>query len=283
VARRWHAEWLVYLAQGVLVLAYFAYRHAYPQPRATDVFVLVLFGYLDFAIAEVMQRLGLKLYTRPTLYFSLAIPLLPLGLAVWNGTVDDANLFLLFASATFYAAACYRLRWKSIGYAAAVLYNAFLWVAWARVGWKLADHPQFFLIPVGLSTILFAEVNRSELGRQNVNVLRNLGLLVIYASLAFPIWQFESFGSWLALLLLSLLGIFVGIGLRVQSFVWLGLACFCLDVIYQLGRIGMEHALAKWGIMLALGITLVIFVAINEKKGIVLAMRDYYDEIRQWE
>jgi hypothetical protein len=69
----------------------------------------------------------------------------------------------------------------------------------------------------------------------------------------------------------------------VQSFLWLGLAGFCLDVIYQLGRVGMEHALAKWAIMLVLGLLLVLFVALNEKKRIVLAMRDYLDHVRDWE
>ena len=56
------------------------------------------------------------------------------------------------------------------------------------------------------------------------------------------------------LVLLSLVGIFAGIGLRVQSFLWLGLACFVLDVTYQLTRLGVEHALARWGVMLTLGV-----------------------------
>ena len=116
-----------------------------------------------------------------------------------------------------------------------------------------------------------------------MNALRYLGLVTIYASLAVPIWQFQSFGAWLTLLLLSLTGIFVGIGLQVQSFLWLGLACFILDVVYQVGRMGLEHALAKWGIMLGLGILLVLFVALNEKKGIVATMRGYYAQVRQWE
>jgi tetratricopeptide (TPR) repeat protein len=283
VARRWLTEWPVYAAQAALVGAYFYYRAGYAASFATDALVLVLLGYLDFAIAEAMRRLRLNLYARPTLYFSLVMPLLPIGLAIWHGEYDDVSLFVLFATATFYAVACYQLQWRRLGYAATVLYNAFLWMMWAWVGWKLVDHPQFFLIPVGFSAILFAEVNRHELGRDYVNALRYIGLVTIYASLAVPIWQHQSFGAWLTLLLLSLLGIFVGIGLQVQSFLWLGLACFCLDSVYQLGRMGMEHTLAKWGIMLALGILLFLFVALNEKKGIVAAMRDYYEQVRHWD
>jgi hypothetical protein len=69
----------------------------------------------------------------------------------------------------------------------------------------------------------------------------------------------------------------------VQTFVWLGLVTFLLDVLYELGRVSLDHALAKWAIMLSLGISLVFFVALNEKKQIVQSMRGYFEEVRSWE
>lgn len=283
LAHRWNAAWPVFAAQVFLVAAYFDYRLSFPLSAATDAIVLLLFAYIDFAIADTLKRYDLELYSRPTHLFSLAMPLLPLALAFREGVLDDITLFTVFVSGAFYTVASVRLQRKSIGYAAAVLYNAFLWIAWSRVGWRLDDSPQFFLVPVGLTTILFAEANRRALGKSYVNALRNLGLVIIYLSLAYPVWQHQSFGAWLGLLIFSLAGIFVGIGLQVQSFLWLGLACFCLDVLYQLGRMGMENSLAKWGIMLLLGILLVIFVALNEKKRIVFVMRDYLEQVRHWE
>ena len=89
---------------------------------------------------------------------------------------------------------------------------------------------------------------------QTVNSIRSAGLLIIYASLAVPIWQFASFGAWLTLLGASLIGVFLGIGLRLQTFLWLGLATFVLDVVYEMGRVSLDHAMAKWAIMLALGL-----------------------------
>ena len=139
------------------------------------------------------------------------------------------------------------------------------------------------MVPVGFSTILFAEAHRRELGRSTVNSIRSAGLLIIYASLAVPIWQFASFGAWLTLLVASLVGIFLGIGLRLQTFLWLGLATFVLDVVYEMGRVSLDHAMAKWAIMLALGLCLVLFVALNEKKRIVETMRLYYEQTRLWE
>jgi hypothetical protein len=266
-----------------MVGAYINFRMAYELPHSTDAIILTLLGYLDLGIAEVLERLQSKIYARPARYFSLILPVLPLIQLFWSGGLDDVHLFHLFAAATFYGVACAQFQWKSLGYAAAVIYNTALWVLWSRLGWRFADNPQFYLVPVGLSTILFAEVNRHDLGRSSVNTIRSVGLMVIYLSLAMPIWQFESLGAWLTLLLCSLLGVFLGIGLRLQTFLWLGLATFVLDVVYQMGRVSLDHAIAKWAIMLALGLTLVLFVALNEKKRIVATLRVYYDQARLWE
>jgi tetratricopeptide (TPR) repeat protein len=280
---RWRTEWLVYLAHGLMVGAYIDYRLAFPMSTAADAAILTLLGYIDLALSEALSLIqGPEYYIRPTRYFSLMLPLLPLLQLLTTGVRDGVSLFYLSAAATFYAVACAQMRWKWLGYAAAVFCNAALWVTWSRQGWMLADHPQFYLVPVGLSTILFAEVNR-ELGRDAVNAIRSVGLIVVYASLAAPIWQFDSFGAWLTFLLVSLLGIFAGIGLRLQTFLWLGLTTFVLDVVYEMGRVSLDHAFAKWVIMLILGIGLVMFVALNEKKRIVSTMLDYYARARTWE
>jgi hypothetical protein len=265
-----------------MVGAYVDFRFAFPISMAGDAAILTLLGYLDLGIAEVLERLPAAAYARPTRYFSLFLPVLPLLQLVWVGGREEVSLIYLAGAAAFYSIACAGMRWKSLGYAAAVFYNAALWVYWSRLGWMLADHPQFFLVPVGLSAILFAEVNR-ELGRPAVNAIRSVGLIVIYVSLAVPIWQFASFGAWLTLLFVSLAGVFVGIGLRLQTFLWLGLTTFVLTVVYEMGRVSLDYAFAKWAIMLSLGIALMIFVALNEKKGILQTMRDYYEQVKLWE
>jgi hypothetical protein len=230
-----------------------------------------------------MERLQLRLYARPARHVALVLPILPLVQLLGKGGLDELTVFHLVAAGTFYAVACGTLQWRSLGYAAGVLYNAALWVLWGQMGWQLADHPQFFLVPVGLSAILFAETNRGELGREPVNAIRSAGLITTYLAMAAPIWQTRSFADWVALLIGSLVGILVGIGLRIQTFVWLGLVTFVADLLYELGRVSLDHALAKWAIMLSLGISLVFFVALNEKKQIVATMRGYVREVRSWD
>ena len=280
---RWGASWLVYAAQAAVLGSYFYYRWAFPIPAPVDAVVLTLLGYLDFGLAEMLPRVGLERFAAPTRRVSLGLLLIPLVLAFWGGPLWPFRMLLLFAAATFYGIACLRLQSKPIGYVAAVLYNAALWVLWSQVGWQFTDSPQLFIVPAGLTAILFAEVNRGTLQREALNMIRGVGLSMIYLSLAVPIWEHQSLFAWLTLLLLSLAGIFAGIGLRLQTFLWLGLASFVLDVVYQLGRVGTENTLARWGIMLALGIALVLFVALNEKKQILKTMRGYFKEARQWE
>jgi hypothetical protein len=283
LAARWSSMAMAFAAQAAILLGYVAYRSGFAMSPMGDSAAMLILAGIDLGVAEVAGRVRRRVFALPALAAGLVLPLIAVVLAVRNGPLGEEPLFVLFAAGTFYAATCGRLRWKPLGYAAAVLYNAALWVLWSRFGWRLAEAPQFYLVPVGFSTILFAEANRRELGRSQVNAIRGAGLTLIYLALAVPIWETASLAAWAAVLGVSLLGIFAGIGLHSRAFLWLGLAGFFLDVVYQLGRIGLEHALAKWAIMLALGIALVLFVALNEKKRIILTIREYVDVVRQWE
>ncbi len=280
---RWQAEWLVYLAQATMLGAYVCYRLAFPQPIATDAVVLTLIGLSRSGYRRSSRAARLPFYVRPTRYFSLVLPVLPLVQLSWSRGLDDVSLFHLLAAATFYGVACGQLRWKSLGYAAAVFYNAALWVLWSRVGWRLSDHFQFFLVPVGLSTILFAEVNRRDLGRahgQHDPVGRADDCLRLAGRADLAVRELRCVARALARL--------AGGNFRSAS------ACdyrlpldgtgdVRADVCYEMGHVSLDYAFAKWAIMLALGIALVLFVALNEKKEIVAAMRLYYGQARLWE
>ena len=92
---RWQAEWLVYLAQAVMLAAYVDYRLAFPQPLAFDAIVFTLLGYLDLGIAEVLERLDLKTYARPARFFSLLVPVLaPLAVDRPAGTLMRSACFI---------------------------------------------------------------------------------------------------------------------------------------------------------------------------------------------
>lgn len=283
LAWRRRVEWPIYLAQLGMLGAYGYGRLGVAASAEFDALAFVILGYLDFALADLLGRLNWGHVARPVLRASFVMPLVPLAMMLWRGLADDTALFVLLGTSAFYLVAGARLREKRWGYVAAVLFNVLLWVFWSRVGWRLSDHVPYYFVPIGLSLVLFAEAQRRELGRSSANTARLIGLSVIYAALFVPVWQFDSLGAWLAMLVISLVGVFVGIGLRAQVFLWLGLVCFVLSVVYQLGRVGMDHTLARWGIMLGLGVALVLFVALNEKRRALETLRKYYDQVRLWE
>ena len=283
IAIRWNSTALAYLTQISVFLGFLIYRLAFPNPALGDVTILLLFAAIELGISEVLDRFHQSLFAKPALYASTILPLIAISIASLDGFTSDRMLFMSCATASFYAILCGRTGLRIFGSASAVLYNAFLWIYWYRSGWELAESPQFYLIPVGITSILFSQAYRRELGNQSTNTIRGLGLSLIYVSLGAPILQDGSLVAWAVLLIASLTSIFLGIGLKSQVFLWLGLAGFILDISYQLGRFTLDNAIARWAIMLVIGITLLLFVAISEKKAWLGRIRTYIGQVRDWE
>ena len=90
---------------------------------------------------------------------------------------------------------------------------------------KLMEHPQLWLIPPALATLVFVERNRDELAGSVVTGMRYMGLLVIYMSSSVEM-IFKSFELqfWAPVVLLSLAvaGILVGVGVRIRAFLYCG-------------------------------------------------------------
>ena len=283
IAVRWKSTELAYLTQISAFLGFVVYRLDFPNPALGDVTVLLLFAAIELGISEVLDRFHQSLFAKPALYASTILPLIAIAISSLDGFTSDRMLFISCATASFYAILCGRTGLRIFGSASAVLYNAFLWIYWYRSGWELAESPQFYLIPVGITSILFSQAYRRELGNQSTNTIRGLGLSLIYVSLGAPILQDGSLVAWAVLLIASLTSIFLGIGLKSQVFLWLGLAGFILDISYQLGRYSLDNSIARWAIMLVIGIALLLFVAISEKKAWLSRIRTYIGKVRDWE
>ena len=124
MASRLSSVLLAFAAQTAIVLGYAAFRSGLALPAGWDATAMLLLAGIDLGIAEIAGRGRGRLFALPALMTGLALPLVSVGLALAHGPVGGESLFVLFAAGTFYAAACGRMRWKALGYAAAVLYNA---------------------------------------------------------------------------------------------------------------------------------------------------------------
>ncbi len=283
--------WHGYLAQACVLGAYLTGRLGFPAQASWDAIALFGLALIDLGIAEGLgergpgssDRPGRKAMVRSSFAGALVLPVLSLSATFRSGWASDTMILTSIAVTLLYAALASRSGWRGLGYLAGLIFNGLLAMVWFRVGWSLVEQPGFYVLPIGLSTLLFAETARRELGRSGLNILRTLGLVLILTSLSIPIWRTADLLSWALVLVASLVAIGVGITIRSQVFLVLGFVTFLIDVGYQATRAGLDNAVARWAIMLGLGLSLVLFVALSEKYRLLVRLKRSLAQIRQWE
>ena len=85
-------------------------------------------------------------------------------------------------------------------------------------------------------------------------------------------------------LIISLLTIGWGLGLKIKAFLYVGTITFIITVFYQLIVLSFQYAPLKWIIGLSLGISLIIIAAIFEKKRkkILSILQNWTEDFHQW-
>jgi hypothetical protein len=114
-----------------------------------------------------------------------------------------------------------------------LLANVFFFAAWRERG---VIDAQLYTIPVGVSLLLAAQLSRRDLGRQQLQWLRALGCLVLYAGTAFQMAQSDELLFPLLLGGMALLTVALGIALQIRAFVYLGTATLVVTVLSNLVR-----------------------------------------------
>src|SRR5204862_7340563 len=102
-----------------------------------------------------------------------------------------------------------------------------------REGLGLFEHPQLWVIPPALCTLIGAYLNRDRLSAAQLATIRQAAALAIYVSSTADIMLTGvAQAPWLPLVLaaLSIAGIFAGIVLRVRGFLFLGLGFLGLSL-----------------------------------------------------
>ena len=222
-------------------------------------------------LSEPLERTAALLPLAPAIGFFLPIgagPGLGLGLAGKSPAVWGlAAVFYGFLARTR----------RSAGYALAslVALTAGLWVLWHRLDFHFFQHPQLWLIPIGLAGLVAEHLNRDRLSEAQRTGLRYLALSIIYGSSTADM-IIAGFGDSttlqlfmpLVLMLLSVLGVLTGIFLRIRSFVYLGTA-FLLVVIVRMVSYAAHDLGQTWvwyAFCVALGLAIIALFAVFEKR-----------------
>jgi hypothetical protein len=148
--------------------------------------------------------------------------------------------------AGLYLLAALPRRSAALGLLAALAANFGLWVLFANYApLAFLVHSQAWLIPLALIVLAAEHVNRERLTRAHSLALRYLGLLLLYVSSRADMFIAGLGNSVLlpvVLALLSVLGVFAGIVLRVRAFLLMGVAFLLLVIFAQIWHAAVDRA-----------------------------------------
>lgn len=278
--------------------------------------VLMAVAYLGAGVSEFLSQRGSSVLAGPLLQTGVCLPLLPLTAllvrdsAGFRSSLDAASTLLpgvqpfaryldylpvhygtqsllCFLLAALYGFVALAHRSMLFAVLSGLAANFALWVVWAHhENLSFYLHPQLWLIPLALILLTAEHLNRSRLTAGQSAALRYLGVTVIYAASAADMFIAGLGNSlWLPVVLavLSVLGVLAGILLRVQAFLFQGLAFLILDVFAQVwfAAVDCEQAWVWWTSGIILGAAILGLFALFEKRRQDLLR--LFEDLRTWD
>ena len=233
--------------------------------------VVMAIAFVGVGLSEFFDRRRLKVLAGPLENTSAILPLLP-ALGFWLVPTGVDYSLLLVVIGALYAVLSGTRRSFGFGLLAALSANAALWFFLQRhAGYRLLEHPQLWLIPPALCVLAAAYLHRSQLTAGQLAAVRYGTSIVVYVSSTADIF-IHGVGQapWLPLVLagFSILGILVGIWLRVRAFLFLGTAFLLvalLTVIWY-AAVDLHQTWLWWAMGIVTGILIIALFAVFEKK-----------------
>jgi hypothetical protein len=248
--------------------------------------VVMLLAFTGVGLGELFRRRGRLVLAEPLERTGILLPILPVvGFWVLNSDVSYSNL--LFLVGLFYGALSVMRRSFRFGILAAFAGNGGLWMLLdGAKGLGFYQHPQLWLIPVALSVLVAGHVNRDQLTKDQMTMIRYATLMMIYVSSTSDIFiNGVSESEWLTMILLALsvIGVLTGMVMRIRAFLFLGTAFLLLSL---LALIWMASVSLNWGgrwavIGIAFGVLIVIAFTFFEKKR--REMLELVERLKQWQ
>jgi hypothetical protein len=243
------------------------------------------------ALSEIFHRRGMPVLSQPLERTAALLPLVP---AIGFFIPADVETTLLLAGKS---PALWFLGGLFYGFLAATRNSRFygmlslaagvigFWALWMYQEWRFLEHPQLWLIPVGLAILAAEYLNRDRLNKTLTTVFRYVALSLIYLSSTAEYIRELGDSLWLPLVLigLSVLGVLVGVVLRIRSFLVVGITFLLLVMVTMVkyAAVDLDQTWILWVFCIALGAGLITTFAVFEKRreDILAAVKRF----RQWE
>ncbi|HEX5083006.1 MAG TPA: hypothetical protein VFY40_13245, partial [Blastocatellia bacterium] len=248
--------------------------------------IVMLLAFTGVGLGELFRRRGKLVLAEPLERTGILLPILPVfGFWVVDSQVSYSNL--LFLVGLFYGALSVMRRSFLFGLLAVFAANGGLWKLLDGVsGYGFYEHPQLWLIPVSLSVLVAAHVNRERLTKDQMTLIRYTTLMMIYVSSTSDIFiNGVSQSLWLTIVLtlLSVIGVFTGLTLRIRAFLFLGTAFLLLSLLTIIYT-ASANLNQSWPWLVAgiiFGVVIIIAFAMFEKKR--REMLELVGRLKQWQ
>jgi hypothetical protein len=282
----------VYAAEAIVLVAFLHIRLALPHFFVSGLlarhwmWATLGLAYLATALGEVTTRRGSRIVGEALDRTALVLPLLP-DIVFW--LVPDRN-YLAYAGIWLLQAALYgglaaARDSRGLAMLGASAANVGVWVLLGHHGVEFLRHPQMWLIPFAINVLLAGHLNRNRLGRSQRAALNYAGLSLLYLSSAADLFIAglgDSTVLPLALAALSMVGIVMGIVLRVRAFLFQGMTFLAFVVVTMIVHAvwAREQQWLMWVSGIGLGAAaFTVFAVFRKYRDEVLQL---YEEVRSW-
>ncbi len=248
--------------------------------------IVMAIAFAGVGASEIFRRQQRRVLYEPFERSAALLPLLPV-LGFWvAGSQVHYSWIMVVVGGLYGTLAIMR---QSFGYSmlAALAANGGLWYLLGITdGFSITEHPQLWLIPPAVCVLIAAQLNRNRLTPEQLTTIRYLTSSVIYVSSTADIFlRGVREAPWLPLVLggLSIVGMLLGIALRVRAFLFLGATflVIALGSIIKYAAVDLEQTWI-WAVTgIVTGVLIIALFAVFEKKrNEILAV---VDDLRKWE
>ena len=245
---------------------------------------MVALGLVFFGLNILAVRGGSKdfaFFAGPTYYTALLLPIALLGVIPRQ---QEAASLVIFAAASFYMMVAHRAQNLWALYVPALLYNVALYI-WIPAASETTGLLQLYVIPAALTVLIFAHLHKGDLTRQALAGIRIATSATIMAVSTLEVLYTPNLLHFSVELSVTLLGIMIGVALRIRAFVYTGFAFLVIGVTSQLGlQIHGQAGIARAVILITVGMmVLSTMVFFNLKREELLQRYRAFIMSPEWE
>ena len=252
--------------------------------------IVMAIAFLAVGLSELFRRQQRMVLAIPMENSGALLPLLP-TIGFWVGQPKLHYSLLLLSAGMLYGLMWVLRRQFRFAVLAGLAANAALWYFLHRTqDFQLLDHPQLWFIPVALSMLGAAYLNRDRLTDAQMVATRYICVVCIYVSSTADLFLNAvrdgiEHSPWLPMILagLSVAGVIAGIAMRVRSFLYTGTAflLLALTTIIWHASARLEWTWLWYVAGIVLGMGLIATWAMFEKQRPKMMAR--IEQMRQWE